>query len=109
MSYARSPRPVCSMTMGTKLAFMGAELARSDWERFYRHCSVRATSLRRLVRHDLGLGHHQRERALAAEAVAERVARLRTLVECADSLRRLLLTLRERVNFGIHHRVVDRD
>src|SRR5262249_16009208 len=106
MSYARSPRPVCSMTMGTKLAFMGADF-----------CSRSVEILPALLwtgnifggrlHGDDGLGQHQLERPLATQAIAQRLPCFGTLVEGPDPLRRLLLAPRECVNFGVKRRVVD--
>src|SRR6185369_11058202 len=108
MSYARSPRPVCSMTMGTKLAFIRVVFYSDSFEILPALPSTGNIFGHGLCGH-FGLRQHQGQRPISSEATAKRVPRLRPVVECPDSLGCLLLALRQCVNFGIQCGVVDRD
>src|SRR2546422_8541727 len=108
MSYARSPRPVCSMTMGMRLACMsgggaswpsrivpGLLFMGNAFRRRWRHgtCSRRWRSHRP---HESGQG------AIAGKPRAQSGARLGTIVERAHALGHLLLPDGDRLDLRAH-------
>src|SRR5689334_2452825 len=109
MSYARSPRPVCSMTIGMRLACM-SEAGPSLLSRIVPGLLFMGNAFRRLWRHDSCSGQQPSESAIANELRAQRGARRGRLVDRAHALRHLPLARRDRVDLRTHFAVrhVDR-
>src|SRR2546422_2871854 len=93
MSYARSPRPVCSITIGTRLACMALA-------RIVPASPPMRNFFTRSARHDLCAGHQMRQAALAQETRMECRARLGPLVEGAHALGDLPLAGSDRADLG---------
>src|SRR5262245_47569545 len=108
MSYARSPRPVCSMTMGTRLACIQD---RSAWDTgeivpaLFRNGNFLAARLW----HDPCGRQHPLERPLPPETDPHRRLRLRALIERPCAIRRLLLLCHQALDLTRHLVVVGRE
>src|SRR5262249_7515521 len=110
MSYARSPRPVCSMTIGTRLACM-ATGKYASWilPALLFTGNVRALRRRHASCRTFFLALETRTSAIANELRMERRMRFGAAVERAQALGALALPRRHCIDRGVDVTFVDRD
>src|SRR5215470_3266812 len=101
MSYARSPRPVCSMTIGMRFACM-SEAGPSLLSRIVPGLLFMGNAFRRLWRHDSCSRQQLGERAIANELRAQCRTRRGWFIDRAHALRHLPLARRDRVDLRTH-------